>query len=85
MAHVATASVIVDDFDVFDTGQGPAEADAPLVVDSDAELADTPALQRLQPVARRHSQVAELTSNLELPEFPPRSGIDARGDTNVLR
>jgi hypothetical protein len=40
--------VVVHDLDTFRTSVGPGEADPPLVVDPDAVLAPSVALQRLQ-------------------------------------
>jgi hypothetical protein len=55
--------VVVDDFHVLSSHVGPAEADAPLIVDADAVLPGSVAPQRLQPVAgdgRRSSSVPAL-------------------------
>ncbi len=51
--------MIVDDFDLERGARLEAEADAPLVVDTDAVLAFAIAMERLQMVARRCSQVLE--------------------------
>jgi hypothetical protein len=43
--------VVVDDFDILGSSFRPAEANAPLVVDSDAELTEAISLQGLQSIA----------------------------------
>lgn len=51
--------MIVGNLDVPRFAIPPFEADPPLIVDADAVLAPTIAVQRLQTVARRHTQVVE--------------------------
>ena len=51
------ASVVVDDLDVVRIAIAPTKADAPLIVDTDAVLAGPVALELLQAITRRHSQV----------------------------
>jgi hypothetical protein len=51
--------VVVDDFDVERVARREPEADAPLVVDPDAELAFARAIERLQLVARRNAKVVD--------------------------
>jgi hypothetical protein len=48
--------VIVNDFDVLGSLWGPAEADAPLIVDANAELALALAFQGFKPIARWRAQ-----------------------------
>ena len=57
--------MIVDDFHVVGISVSPSEADAPLVVDTDAELPGAIALQRFQPVGRRGAQVRELDCGVQ--------------------
>ena len=52
-------SMIVDDLYVFGTVVSPAEADAILVVDSDAVLSAAISFQGLEPVARRDAQIVK--------------------------
>jgi hypothetical protein len=47
----------VYDFDVFSACVRPAETYTELIVHADTVLAKTIALQRLQPIARRHAQI----------------------------
>lgn len=67
--------VVIDDFDVGRTRRGPSETDTKLVVNPNAVLSRPVALARLQPVAWRHAQVAELTGNLKLPKIAARDVI----------
>jgi hypothetical protein len=50
----------------------PAEANAPLVIDSDALLPRSVPLQSFQPVARRNSQIVESPRLVQQQQFPPR-------------
>lgn len=73
--------VVIDDFDIGRTGSGPSETDTKLVVNPNAVLSRPFALERLQSVAWRHAQVAELTGNLELPKLAARDGCDTSAPT----
>jgi hypothetical protein len=59
------SSVIVGDFDIYWPSGCPREADAPLVVDSDAVLAFSVALQLFETVARWNAQVIDGFSGVE--------------------
>jgi hypothetical protein len=52
-------SVVVDDLDLFGTGVGPDEADAPLVVDADAVLSLAVTAHLLEPVAGEGAEIVE--------------------------
>ena len=55
LLHVVLVdSVVVDDLDVLRSGAGPAKADPPLPVDTDAVLVATIAPKLLESVSRRH-------------------------------
>jgi len=69
----SACSVIVDDFHLDGAIRGPHEADAELIVDSDAVLALALAAQRLQPITGRRPEVAQFDRAVQLREF-------ARGD-----
>ena len=73
--------VVVDDLDVEGIGGAPDEADAPLIVDADAVLASTIALERLEPIAGRNAQVGEGVGRIEDDEFPKRDALKAGGQT----
>jgi hypothetical protein len=68
--------VIVDDLDVMRAITPPTEADPPLIIDPDTELAGSKAFQRLQPIAGRDPQVIQARRNLELAKLAPRHGLD---------
>jgi hypothetical protein len=50
--HQVVLSVVVDNLNFFGTRCGPSEADSPLLVDSDAVVADAIAFQLFQSIAR---------------------------------
>ena len=64
--------VIVDDFHVLRPAGRPAEADPVLLIDPDAVLSLSIALERFEPVSRRRAKVLEHFSDVELIEFPLR-------------
>ncbi len=49
-----------------------------MVVDSDAVLPCTVALERFEPVARWHPEIGEPPGNLKLTKLAPHHGFDAR-------
>jgi hypothetical protein len=57
--------VVVGDLDVCRTCRGPGEADAALVVDSDAVLSLAIAIQLLEAVARWNSKVVDVFGGVE--------------------
>jgi hypothetical protein len=59
------ALVVVNDLNVLRSRRGPAEADAPLVVDADTVLSFAVALERLKPIAGRGTQELECRGGLE--------------------
>jgi hypothetical protein len=69
-------SMVIDDLHILGTLRAPSEADSVLVVDSYAMLPFAIVLKRLEPVARRTSQVLERISLVELVEFPARHSPD---------
>jgi hypothetical protein len=62
--------MIVDDFDLVALPFVPHEADAPLVVDSDAVLACALPPQGLQTIRGRSAQVVEALRGVEHPQLP---------------
>ncbi len=72
-------SVIIYDLDVIRIAAGPPEADAPLIVDPDTMLAGTVALQFLQPVAGRHSQILQRLSGINSHQLPQHGALKHRG------
>jgi hypothetical protein len=72
-------SVIIYDLDVIRIAAGPPEADAPLIVDPDAMLAGTVALELLQPVAGLHLQVLQRLRSIDSYELPQHGTLECRG------
>jgi hypothetical protein len=58
-------SMIIDDFDELGAAIAPFEANPPLVVDANAVLTATNALQCFQPIARRSAQIAQLRGGVD--------------------
>ncbi len=73
--------MVVDDFDVVGVLFLPAEADAPLVVDADAVLAATVALQRFKSVPGRQAHDLKPVGGGELEQFPTGRALDFRRET----
>jgi len=71
-------SVIVNDLDAFWTCFSPPEANPPLFIDTDAVLARSITLQRLQSVTRRHSKIVEAYSRVQHDQLPQRDAQDPR-------
>ena len=61
--------VVVNDLNVLRSRGGPAEADAPLIVDADAVLTLAVALERLKSIAGRRTQELKCRRGLELREL----------------
>lgn len=72
--------MVVNNFDVVRIFILPNKADAVLVVDPDALLSFAVALERLQPVARRHFQIVQLDGGVENGQPLPGRSPDARRD-----
>ena len=68
--------VIIGDFDFVGVLAVPAEADAILVIDSDAVLAPPVAFERLQVISRRKAQFAERGRGFELRELSQCDFVD---------
>ena len=73
--------MVVDDLDVEGIGGAPDEADAPLIVDADAVLASTIALEKLEAIAGRDAKVGEGIGRIEKDELPKRYALKAGGET----
>ena len=63
--------MVVHYLHVFGACFRPAKTDAPLIVDPDAVLAGSIALQSLQSIARWHTQIVQAARDIELPELTP--------------
>lgn len=70
--------MIVDYLNVFWTCRRPAKADSMLVIDPDTVLTSTVALQRLEPIAWRDTQVIEAHGNLQLSDLAQSGALERR-------
>jgi hypothetical protein len=61
--------MVVDDFHVVGVAIPPHEADAILIIDSDAVLALALAVQSLQPVSGRHTQIIQRHGGMQQEEL----------------
>ena len=68
--------MVVDNLDILSSGLSPTKADAPLLVDPDRMLAKPVALQRLQMIAGRGSQIVQSSGMFYGPEPPLCPGIE---------
>ena len=62
--------MVVNDFDIFRTNLGPAEANPELLVNSNAVLALAITMQWLQHIAGRYFKIIQFACHLKLPNFP---------------
>jgi len=58
--------MVIDNLYILGARIRPAKADAELIVNTDAVLPRTIALERLQPVSRRHTKVLQLASEPQM-------------------
>jgi hypothetical protein len=72
LAIVASSLVVVHDFDISRAFRRPDKAHPELVVDPDRVLPLAITRQRVKTVAGRRHQVAEISSGVEVPQFPAR-------------
>ena len=63
---------------VVSTAFAPAEANPPLVVDADAVLPLTPALQRFKPIAWWHGHLPHFRAGMQRQQFASRTALDGR-------
>jgi hypothetical protein len=68
--------MIINNFDLFRTGSGPAKANSELPVDSNAVLTLPVAMQRLQHIAGRNFKIIQLACSLKLPNFPQGNAFE---------
>ena len=68
--------MVIDDLDIVGVIRPPVEADTPLLVDPDAELSGSVALEFLMPVRRRHPQVFQNGGGVKHPELPQGDALD---------
>ena len=70
--------MIVDDLDVVRVGSEPAEADAPLIVDSDAVLASPVSGELLKAIRGRDAEVEEAGRGIKHDEFAKGNSLKVR-------
>lgn len=78
--------MVIHDFNILDTIVCPPEADAPLVVDSDAVLVLSRAFEELKSVARGYPETVDIRSGMKLKQFPSCHSFDvseSRHDSTV--
>jgi dihydrofolate reductase len=73
--------VIVYDLNIMGVAVLPAEADAPLVIDANAVLAAPSALELLQPIGWRHSQIAQRFGRVQSAKFSQHCSQYIRRET----
>ncbi len=78
--------MIINNLHVVDVTFYPTETNTPLVVDADAVLPLTIALQRLQVIAWRNPQIVEHSGAMEVEQLAPRRTFDGTEpwDRNVI-
>jgi hypothetical protein len=69
--------VIVHDFHVVSVTLSPHEAETPLLVDPNAVLPLSAAMQCFQAIAGRSCQIAQFGGAVQLPEFSPCDALDS--------
>jgi hypothetical protein len=67
--------MVINNFDIFRTSFGPAEANPDLPVDSNAVLTLAVTMQWLQHISRRYFKIIQLACSLELPNFPQGNSL----------
>jgi hypothetical protein len=77
--------VVVHDLHIFSVGARPAKADAKLVVDADAPLTRTIALQLLEPVPRWRTQIVDATRQVELLQLAQGRALDVRESRHPMQ
>jgi len=68
--------MVVHDFDVIGVATIPAKTNAPPIIDTDAELAFSTALERLQAIARRYPQVVQVPGAMQILHSAPGNAFD---------
>jgi hypothetical protein len=74
----AILSVVVNDLHLLWSSVRPHEADPPLVVDPDAVLSDSIALERFESVSGRNAEVLKHRRRSHLTKFAQRHPVDPR-------
>ena len=69
VAMIDVGSVIINDLNVVGIAVVPSKADPPLIVDPDAVLTGSVALELLEPISWRHSQIIEMLRGVDRDKF----------------
>lgn len=72
--------MVVNDLHLLWSSFGPHEADTPLVIDPDAVLPGSVALQRLEPVSRRNAEIVKHLRGSHLTKLPQCNRMNPRID-----
>jgi hypothetical protein len=75
-----SVSVIVRDFDIQCVATEPGEANAPLLIDADAVVAFSIALEELELIGHRDRQILEVVCSVQLLQLHKRSFLDFPGE-----
>ena len=76
--------MVVHDFDIERMAAFKAKANSPLVIDADAVLTRSMALERFEPVVRRDSQVIQPYRSMQHGQFAFFNGSDVDETCNRL-
>jgi hypothetical protein len=68
--------MVIDDFDLMRMAVPPDETNAPLIIDPDAMLACTIALEGFETIAWWHAQVSQFRRRRRENQFPKSSALD---------
>ena len=76
--------MIVDNLNIVRTPFSPNETKTPLVIDANAVLPFSIAMQGFQAISRRRRQVSQLRGAIQLPKLPARDMLDGLKTTTRL-
>jgi len=68
--------MVIHDLNVRCSGLRPAEADPPLIVDTNAVLACSISTKRFEAISRWNPKIVKTAGNLQLSELAPSYGLD---------
>ena len=76
IGRTPSALVVIDYRNVVRIAATPSEADAPLVINSNAILSRAVAFQQFKPVSRRHAKILQSQRPVQVQKFPPGRPFD---------
>jgi hypothetical protein len=68
--------VIIDDLNIVRIAFSPNETETPLVIDPNAILARSVAMQRFQAISWWRPQISQFSGGVQLPYLPARNSLD---------